>query len=123
MPITTDVMILGAVNLLMFPMFLFLLKRALGKMLDGFDAKRDEARIEQEQYHNRREQEYDAIRKGIRSLLRTELIHENRKWVKLSYCPLASKEYVQRTYEAYHALGGNDVGTAMYEEIMNLPTE
>lgn len=92
------------------------LQRWLGKRLDAFDHRREDAR-------EVAARESEAIAKGVRSLLRAELIHEHRKWVPKNGITLDAKEYVQRTYDAYHNLGGNDVGTAMYEELMGLPTK
>lgn len=102
----------GCVNLLMFPMLVWVIKRCL----DRFDQKREAARAETERHDC-------AMEKGMRSLLRAELIHEHRKWMARGFCPLESKEYAQHTYEAYHGLGGNDIGTSMYHDIMKLPTK
>lgn len=121
--VTPTLIVVGCVNLLMFPVLTFVLKRYLGRMLDGFDQKREDARLEQERESERTEAHQTAIEKGMRSLLRAELIHEHRKWHNKGYCPLESKEYVQHTYEAYHGLGGNDIGTSMYHDIMKLPTK
>ena len=32
-------------------------------------------------------------------------------------------EVCTRVYEQYHALGGNDVGTELYERLKELPTQ
>ena len=34
---------------------------------------------------------------------------------------METKEYVSRTYDAYHNMGGNDIGSAMYHDLMELP--
>ena len=39
------------------------------------------------------------------------------------YCPIYAMEVSTRIYEQYHALGGNDVGTELYERLKELPTE
>lgn len=63
-----------------------------------------------------------AIAQGTRSLLRSELVGLHRKWVERSgYITLEAKEYASRTYADYHALGGNGVGTKLYEDLMALP--
>ena len=65
-----------------------------------------------------------AMRNGMRTLLRNELIKTHREYVESSgKCPLAVKEYTERTYKAYHELDGNGTGTTMYEDIMALPVE
>ena len=62
-----------------------------------------------------------ALCEGIKCLLRAEIIRQNEKWVKAGYCPVYAKQALSRAYKAYHALKGNDVGTALYEEVMELP--
>lgn len=62
-----------------------------------------------------------AFRDGLQCLLRAEIIRQNEKWVARSYCPVWAKQALAREYKAYHALKGNDVATALYEEVMELP--
>ena len=45
------------------------------------------------------------------------------KWTERGYCPIYAMEVSTRIYEQYHALGGNDVGTELYERLKELPTE
>lgn len=59
---------------------------------------------------------------GMRELLRSRLIEYHDKYTERGYCPIYAKEAATRSYEAYHDLGGNGVITALYEEIMELPT-
>lgn len=64
----------------------------------------------------------DAQQDGIRTLLRNELVRLHRDLVEAQgWCTLEDKEYVERTYIAYHELGGNGTGTVLYEDIMALP--
>ena len=126
MDIPTISFAISTFNVLVMPFILIYIKRRL----DRFDAKREEAKVEQRnraEEHARIERENSneqrSIAKGVRSLLRSELIHEHRKWMSAGSCPLESKEYVQHTYDAYHNLGGNDIGTSMYQDIMGLPTK
>ncbi len=44
--------------------------------------------------------------------------HQDRK-----HCPIYAKESLKRVYDAYHNLGGNDVATALYEKVLNMPEE
>ena len=59
--------------------------------------------------------ENDALKNGMQSLLRNNIIDAHDKYTKKKYCP--------KTYEAYHALGGNGVITKLYNDIMALPEE
>ena len=65
-----------------------------------------------------------AMRKGIRALLRADLIRLYNKYHdELGYCPIYVKQSLEDEYQQYHALKGNGVGTNMYEALMALPTE
>lgn len=64
-----------------------------------------------------------AIKNGLQCLLRAEIIRSYDKYKERGYCPLYAKEALTRAYKAYHALGGNDVATELYNDTMELPTE
>lgn len=65
-----------------------------------------------------------AMRKGIRALLRADLIRLYNKYHDdLGYCPIYVKQSLEDEYRQYHTLKGNGVGTNMYEALMALPTE
>lgn len=61
------------------------------------------------------------IADGIQSLLRTEIIRAHEKYTTQEFCPIYAKEALTRQYNAYHNLGGNDVATELYKQIMYLP--
>ena len=62
-----------------------------------------------------------ALENGLQCLLRAEIIRSHEKYADRGYCPIYAKEALKRAYDAYHALGGNDVATKLYEEVMNYP--
>lgn len=65
-----------------------------------------------------------ATRKGIRALLRADLIRLYNKYHdELCYCPIYVKQSLEDEYQQYHALKGNGVGTNLYNALMALPTE
>lgn len=64
-----------------------------------------------------------AIRAGLQCLLRAEIIRTYDKATEKEFCALYAKEALTRAYKAYHALGGNDVATELYHDVMNLPNE
>lgn len=64
---------------------------------------------------------FRAFRDGLQCLLRAEIIRQNEKWTAKEYCPVYAKQALSRAYKAYHALKGNDVATALYDEVMELP--
>lgn len=62
-----------------------------------------------------------AIKNGLQCLLRAEIIRSHEKYCERECCPIYAKEALTRAYAAYHALGGNDVATRLYEETLELP--
>ncbi|MBQ8369628.1 MAG: hypothetical protein IJY35_06590 [Clostridia bacterium] len=62
-----------------------------------------------------------AISDGVQCLLRAEIIACHERYEADGRCPIYAKESLRRVYEAYHALGGNDIATALYEETLALP--
>lgn len=64
-----------------------------------------------------------AQRDGLQCLLRAEIIRAYDKYTARGYCPIYAKEALSKAYNAYHALGGNDVATNLFNEIIALPTE
>ncbi len=62
-----------------------------------------------------------ALKNGLQCLLRAEIIRSHDKYSERGHCPIYAKEALTRAYAAYHALGGNDVATHLYEEILDLP--
>ena len=63
------------------------------------------------------------VEEGLQSLLRLEIIRSHEKYIDKGYCPIYAKESLTRAYKIYHHLGGNDVATDLYNEIMELPLE
>ncbi len=60
---------------------------------------------------------------GLCCLLRAEIIRQHEKYTRNGFCPIYAKEALKKAYAAYHNLGGNDVATKLYEEVMALPCE
>lgn len=73
-------------------------------------------------WKNNRKKE-KAIENGLQCLLRAEIIRSYEKYSDREYCPLYAKEALKREYDSYHNLGGNDVATDLYRQMMALPTE
>lgn len=66
----------------------------------------------------REEAEAVAVREGVRSLLRCEIVRAHKEFVvRGEPMTLDDLEYLSKTYGAYHALGGNGTGTRLWEDI------
>lgn len=66
---------------------------------------------------------FKYIKEGVQCLLRAEILRQYEKWEERGYCPIYAKQALSREYKAYHKLGGNDVATEKYHEILKLPDE
>lgn len=61
------------------------------------------------------------VEDGLQCLLRAEIIRSHDKYTEREYCPIYAKENLKRAYDAYKALGGNDIATELYHQCMALP--
>lgn len=73
-------------------------------------------------YIRMRKQHDKALSTGVQCLLRAQIIAYHERYVSEGSCPIYAKESLRRMHGAYHALGGNDVATALYEATLELPT-
>lgn len=64
-----------------------------------------------------------SIEQGVQALLRNALLQEYRKYKVLGEIPIIDKENIEHIHKEYSALGGNDIGTQMYEELKKMPTK
>ena len=74
-------------------------------------------------YLKMRKRRESALENGVQCLLRAEIIRNHDKYMERRHCPIYAKEALRRAYTAYHALGGNDIATGLYNEVMALSTE
>ena len=66
----------------------------------------------------------DALEKGVRALLRQQLINYHKEYVASGKpCPVRIKEQATAVHDAYTALGGNGTGTQLWHEIMEAHVE
>ena len=62
-----------------------------------------------------------ALKNGLQCLLRAEIIRSYDKYTQKGEISIYAKEALEKEYKAYHKLGGNDVATKLYDELMELP--
>lgn len=110
--ITPTLLAVGAVNLLTFPLLLWLLKRMIGGRLDTFDQKRDDAR-----------EQAAAERRLILAMARSQLLDNYERCMDKGFYSVDEREVYHELYEAYHKDGGNGIMTDLREKIVELPTE
>lgn len=74
--------------------------------------------------HRSSKTEDEAMRNGMRALLRQQLIDYHRDYVVSGKpCPVRIKEQATSVHDAYHDLGGNGTGTQLWQEIMEAHVE
>lgn len=67
-------------------------------------------------------EEQKALRDGMRSLLRRQIIADCEQAMREGYCETKTKDTIEDMYESYHALGGNGVVSHLKAQTMNLPS-
>lgn len=67
-------------------------------------------------------EEQKALRDGMRSLLRRQIIADCEQAVRDGFCETKTKDTINDMYSSYHALGGNGVVAHLKAQVMNLPT-
>ena len=77
--------------------------------------KQDKKREEQEKVDEK------LLRDADRHLLRRALKEDHDFYMHQGYCSIDDKEEVEHTYQTYHGLGGNGLGTSLRNDIMALP--
>ena len=75
------------------------------------------ARLKQEHEKN------VAIGEGVQALLRENIVSNYNRYMDRGYCPIYAKESLKKVYKAYSDLGGNDVATGLYKDLLEMPTE
>lgn len=117
--ITQQVLALAALQLLMCPVLAWLIKRMIGKRLDSFDKKRDDARAEQAES----QRQHEAERSMLLAIARTMLLDNFEKCMDKGYYTLDEREVYSLLYESYKEDHGNGVIDAIAERIRELPME
>lgn len=117
--ITPALIAVGVVNLLLFPLLLWYIKRHL----ERFDRKRDEARAEQAETERKAIEQREAERVIILAMSRTMLLDNYEKCVKKGCYTVEEREVYHKLYEAYKSDGGNSIIDEIAPRIRRLPIE
>ena len=60
-----------------------------------------------------------ALKDGMKSLLRRQILADCEAAQKAGWCDSTRKGTIQAMYDAYHGLGGNDVVTASVHQVID----
>ena len=66
--------------------------------------------------------EQKALRDGMKSLLKRQIIYDCEAAVLAGFCDTQRKDTIKDMYDSYSALGGNGVVTQLKDQMMKLPT-
>ena len=117
--ITPTLIAVGVINLLMFPILAWLIKRSLGQKLDHMDEKRDEARAEQAEDKKQRE----AERSIVLAIARTMLLNNWERCMDKGYYTVEEREVYHKLWVSYARDGGNGIIEEIAPRIRALPME
>lgn len=116
---TPALFIVGAVDLLAFPLLLWFIKR----YLERFDGKRENARVERAELEHRKIKQREAERTIILAMSRTMLLDNYEKCMDKGFYTLEEREVYHKLYEAYKSDGGNSIIDEIAPRIRRLPIE
>lgn len=122
-PALRAVIITGIVEMLMVPVVVYLVKRAIGKRLDHFDDKRELARLAQAEAERKMIEQREAERTIILAMSRTMLLDNWEKCMDKGCYTVEEREVYHKLYLAYKSDGGNSIIDEIAPRIRALPME
>lgn len=117
--ITPALIAVGAVDLVMFPLLLWAIKRWLEK----FDGKREDARVERAESERKETERREAERTIILAMSRTMLLNNWERCMDKGFYTVEEREVYHKLYEAYREDDGNGVIEEIAPRIRALPME
>lgn len=66
--------------------------------------------------------EFDALKAALIELAYMRLAERHHRYMTRGWAHNNEKRVCERLYKAYHAIGGNGVGTKMNDQIQDLPS-
>lgn len=91
----------------------------MGWILKRLNAKLKREKEAREELAKRAAAENQALKDGMKSLLRRQILIDCEAAQKRGWCDSTSKGTIQIMYDAYHGLGGNDVVTASVRQVID----
>lgn len=91
----------------------FLIKHLFGKI--------KKERLAREALEAQAKAETEALKSGMRSLLRRQILADCKQAMKDGYCDETVRDTITAMYDAYHGLGGNGPVSDAYNAMRALP--
>jgi len=66
--------------------------------------------------------DFELMKSGMMYLLKAQLKADYEYYNKQGFCSVEDKEDYSNLYHTYHELGGNGLGTNLYDLVMSMPT-
>ena len=117
--LTPALFVVGAVDLLAFPLLLWFIKR----YLERFDGKREDARIERAENERKKNKQRKAEHTIILAMSRTMLLNNWERCMDKGYYTIEERKVYHELYEAYKDDGGNSIIDEIAPRIRALPME
>ena len=93
----------------------------LGLVVKHLSAKIKKEREAREALAKKAEAESEALKNGMRSLLRRQILADCKTAMIEGYCDETARDTIAAMYEAYHELDGNGPVTDAYNAVRQLP--
>lgn len=119
----TQVIVAGVVELVALPVMIFIIKRSIGKRLDKFDEKRDEARVERAEAERVKIEQREAERGIVLAIARTMLLDNYEKCMDKGYYTLEERTVYGSLFRNYVSDGGNGIIEELAPRLRALPIE
>ena len=119
----TQVIVAGVVELVALPIMIFIIKRSIGKRLDQFDDKREEARVERAEAERKKIEQREAERGIVLAIARTMLLNNYEQCMDKGFYTVEEREVYSKLYQNYKDDNGNGIIDAIAVRIRELPTE
>jgi hypothetical protein len=118
-----QLVITGVVEVIIIPIIMLVINHIVGKRLDHFDEKREDARAAQAEAERKAIEQREAERVIILAMSRTMLLNNWERCMAKGFYTLEEREVYHKLYEAYHSDGGNSVIDELAPRIRALPME
>ena len=93
----------------------------LSFIVKHLSSKVKKEREEREALSRKAEEESKALKDGMRSLLRRQILADCKQAMMDGYCDETARDTIAAMYEAYHGLDGNGPVTDAYNSVRQLP--
>lgn len=92
---------------------------AMGWLMKRLNGKLKREREAREELAKQAAAENKALKDGMKSLLRRQILADCEAAQEQGWCDSTTKGTIQAMYDAYHGLGGNDVVTASVHQVID----